>query len=199
MSEVYAYSLFRYTYKGSYTGKLGLIDDPADVGGLESWPSSTKPSWDEDSDDDGIPNWWDGSTGGGLGWDALDGYLSWMAEPHQFIAPGAVVTIALEDLFKGFSGSTYTAVTDKGSISVSGSTATFTGPNTGVISRITLSVTDSEGSEWSRPYGVGVICELGACSGSTTTSTSTSTSTSTTATTATTESTVFGEVGSVAR
>ncbi|KAH7090138.1 pectate lyase [Auriculariales sp. MPI-PUGE-AT-0066] len=158
-----------YTYVGSYTGKKGLIDDPADVGGLESWPDTTKPSWDTDSDGDGVPDWWDSSTGGSIGWTAMDGYLNWLSDPHQFIAPGASATIALGDLFKGFSGSTYTATTDKGFVSVSGSTATFTGPSIAAIACLTLSVTDSEGSKWSRTYGVAIICGLGSCSSTTST------------------------------
>ncbi|KAH7096966.1 pectate lyase [Auriculariales sp. MPI-PUGE-AT-0066] len=154
-----------YTYNGSYTGYAGIIDDPKDVGGLESWPETQKPSWDIDTDGDGVPDWWDASTGGGLGWNALDGYLNWLAEPHQFIAPGAEATIDLVSLFKGFADSlSFTVATDTGSVSVSDSTATFTGPTTAAVARLIVSATDSEGSEWLRPYGIAIICNLGLCS-----------------------------------
>ncbi|KAF2439458.1 polysaccharide lyase family 1 protein, partial [Karstenula rhodostoma CBS 690.94] len=81
------------TYKGSKTGKAGIIDDPADVGGLEAFPTATRvASWD--ADDDGIADWWDGSTGGD-GYTAIEGYVNFMAEPHVFVAPGESVEIDL--------------------------------------------------------------------------------------------------------
>lgn len=61
-----------------------MIDNEADVGGLESYPTTARDSsWDADGD--GIADWWDGSNGGRDGWTALDGYLNFMSEPHVFV------------------------------------------------------------------------------------------------------------------
>ena len=51
-----------YTYSGSKTGYPGLIDNEADVGGLEDYPEETRPeSWD--SDHDGMPDAWETANG----------------------------------------------------------------------------------------------------------------------------------------
>lgn len=45
-------------YKGSKTGKPGLPDNEADVGGLENYPEEVRPAnWD--TDHDGMPNAWE--------------------------------------------------------------------------------------------------------------------------------------------
>ena len=45
-----------YTYSGSVSGKPGLIDNEADVGGLESFPTAVRSaSWDANGD--GIADW----------------------------------------------------------------------------------------------------------------------------------------------
>lgn len=49
-------------YKGSKTGKPGLPDNEADVGGLENYPEETRAAnWD--TDHDGIPNHWETAHG----------------------------------------------------------------------------------------------------------------------------------------
>jgi len=46
------------TYKGSVSGKPGLPDNEADVGGYESYPTTTREAtWD--SDGDGLPDGWE--------------------------------------------------------------------------------------------------------------------------------------------
>jgi hypothetical protein len=47
-----------YTYSGSVTGRFGLIDNQADVGGWENYPQISR-SADFDTDGDGLPNWWE--------------------------------------------------------------------------------------------------------------------------------------------
>ncbi|KAI3611463.1 pectate lyase [Moniliophthora roreri] len=144
------------TYTGSYTGKKGIIDDPADVGGLESWPTTTRPSWDKDSNEDGVPDWWDGSTGG-TDYTPLDGYLNFLAEPHVFVNTGASVSIALADLASGFKNPTFTASVSSGSVSVSGSTATYKAGLSAAIATMTVDIKDSEGSTWTRIFGIAVL------------------------------------------
>ena len=114
-----------YTYKGSKTGKKGLIDREADAGGYEEIGTETREA-DYDSDADGMPNWWEklhgldpqvadnNSDANGDGYTALEEYLNWMAEPHYFIQPGASLSIPLSPLFAGYSqAALYSASADK--------------------------------------------------------------------------------------
>lgn len=143
------------TYTGSVGKKSGIIDNPRDVGGLEDFPTVTRPvTWDADGD--GIADWWDGSTGG-VGYTQLEGYLNFMAEPHAFVAPSGSVIINLGALAAGFKAPTF-QIEDAtiGTITVSGSFATYTAKGAG-IERLTLSLEDSEGSKWSRSVGVAVF------------------------------------------
>ncbi|KAH8886138.1 pectate lyase [Thozetella sp. PMI_491] len=145
-----------YTYVGSVSGELGIIDDPADVGGLEHFPTVTRDSsWDADGD--GIADWWDGSTGG-EGYTSLEGYLNFMADPHSFVEPGAVATIDLASLTTGFVAPIVFSVSgaSKGTATVNGSKATYTAGLAG-IDHLTVDFVDAEGSAWSRAYGVAVF------------------------------------------
>lgn len=143
------------TYTGS-VGKLkGIIDHPNDVGGLESFPTTTRPtSWD--SDGDGIADWWDGSTGG-AGYTPLEGYINFMAEPHVYVSPSKTVSIDLAALASGFSSPTFTASgPTKGSVTVSGTKATYSAGSSAGIDYVTVSIRDSQGSTWSRKVGVAI-------------------------------------------
>ena len=51
-----------YKYKGSKTGLPGHIDNEADAGGLETFPTVERPS-DWDTDDDGMPDDWETAHG----------------------------------------------------------------------------------------------------------------------------------------
>jgi hypothetical protein len=143
------------TYTGSYTGKEGIIDNPDDAGGLEDWPEASRSEWDADSDGDGVADWWDGSTAG-TAYTVLDTYLNWLADPHVFVVPGGSVEIDLTALSAGFVDPSFTAEAASGTVEVSGSTATYTAGEAG-IDTVVVSITDSEGSEWSRDIGVGII------------------------------------------
>src|SRR5699024_11859913 len=47
-----------YSAKGSVSGKPGFPDHEKDVGGYENYPEIHRDqNWD--SDDDGLPNWWE--------------------------------------------------------------------------------------------------------------------------------------------
>ena len=142
-------------YTGSVGGKKGIIDNPKDVGGLEDFPTVKRSaSWDADGD--GIADWWDGSTGG-EGYDVIEGYLNFMADPHAFVAPSSSVKINLAALAAGFVKPTFTIEgAALGSVEVSGSTATYTSKAAG-IERLTVAIEDSEGSKWSRPFGIAVF------------------------------------------
>ncbi|KAI8627175.1 pectate lyase [Xylariaceae sp. FL1651] len=144
-----------YTYVGSVSGKKGLIDDPADAGGLESFPTTTRPSsWD--ADNDGIADWWDGSTSGD-GYTALEGYLNFMAEPHAFVSPSKTVVVDLTPMGTGFVSPTYTVSGSmKGSVTVAFTEATYTAGSSVGIDCFTVAIKDSEGSIWSRKVGVAI-------------------------------------------
>lgn len=143
------------TYTGSKSGKKGLIDSPADAGGLESFPTTTRPaSWDADGD--GIADWWDGSTGG-VGYTPLEGYLNFMADPHSFVSPSKSVTINLGSLASGFNSPTFTVTgAAKGITSVSGTSATYTAGSSAGIDYINVAIRDSQGSTWTRKYGIAI-------------------------------------------
>ncbi|KAF2680830.1 polysaccharide lyase family 1 protein [Lentithecium fluviatile CBS 122367] len=143
------------TYKGSKGGKLGIIDSPSDVGGLEEFTEARRDaSWDADGD--GIADWWDGSTGGD-GYTPIEGYLNFMAEPHAFVAPDSSVEIDLAALAAGFAKPSFAVSgVEIGAVEVSGSKAMYTASKAGV-ERLTVSIQDSEGSTWSRPFGLAVF------------------------------------------
>ncbi|KAK6337616.1 hypothetical protein TWF730_003011 [Orbilia blumenaviensis] len=168
------------TYTGSVGGKKGIIDNEADVGGLESFPTTTRSS-DWDSNGDGIADWWPLSETGGTGYTALDGYLNFMADPHVFVTQGSTTTISLSQFALGFNNPTFTATVSKGTITVSGSNGSYKAPSTQGIDFMTLNIKDADGSTWTRKIGIAIFTQ-----GSITLNPSTSTTTSRTATPATT-------------
>lgn len=103
-----------YTYKGSKTGKKGLIDRESDAGGYEEFPNETRPQ-DYDIDQDGMPDWWEEAIGhdpltadnnavdSPFGYTALEEYLNWIAEPHFCISEATETAVAsVYDIFAGF-------------------------------------------------------------------------------------------------
>lgn len=110
---------------GSKSGKKGLIDRESDAGGYEDFSEEHRAE-DYDSDQDGMPDWWENAVGSdpltadnnddkdGDGYTALEDYLNWMAEPHFFVDDVAGAEIALRQYFAGYS--------DKATYSVSGIT-----------------------------------------------------------------------------
>lgn len=103
-----------YTYKGSKTGKKGLIDREADAGGYEEFPEERRNA-DFDTDLDGMPDWWETATGHDPltadnnsyadinGYTALEEYLNWIAEPHFSIERGTETAVSdVVNLFAGY-------------------------------------------------------------------------------------------------
>lgn len=107
-----------YTYTGSRTGRPGLPDSQEDAGGWEDYGSFVRPA-DWDTDDDGLPDWWERIKGlnpnsppgdfsdsngdpDGDEYTNLEDYLHWMAEPHVDCAAGSYVDIDLATLTRGF-------------------------------------------------------------------------------------------------
>lgn len=189
-----------YTYKGSKSGKPGLPDHQDDVGGYESYPTTYRAN-DWDSDNDGLPNWWEvwnglnpSSSAGDFsdanndndrdGYTQLDKYLQWKSNLHYNIASGKTVSINLRDTFRGYTSTPRYAVTNvvNGSIAISGTTATFT-PGACGIASFNLQVTDADGDTMTRNVGVftesvnpGMCVNNGGASSTSSTSNATSSS-----------------------
>lgn len=138
------------------TGKPGLIDNEADVGGLEDFPTTVREAiWD--ADNDGIADWWDGSTDG-EGYTPLEGYLNFMADPHAFVSPSDSVTIDIARLAAGFNNPTFEVTGEiLGAVSVDGNDINYVAGSETGIERLTLKINDADGSEWSRPFGIAIF------------------------------------------
>jgi hypothetical protein len=169
-----------YTYKGSLTGIPGLPDSEVDVGGYENYPNESRAAtWDSDAD--GLPDWWetafslnptsakgDSSDANidtdGNGYTQLEEYLAWMAKPHYFTSVGKSVSINLGQAFVGYTnGPTYTASNQtNGTVTVSGTTATFQATKCGMASW-TLKVSDKDGGSMSKDMVAFVDNGSGTC------------------------------------
>lgn len=105
-----------YKYVGSKTGKKGLIDDNLDAGN-DAWKEfenlTDRRGTDWDTDQDGMPDWWEKLTGTNPKvadnneltegeYTQLERYLNWLAEPHFMVKPGDKLTIDLKQYFAGY-------------------------------------------------------------------------------------------------
>jgi hypothetical protein len=161
-----------YKYQGSVTGKPGFPDKESDVGGYENYPVVNRASnWD--SDKDGLPDFWEkmlgtnpNSPSGDFsdsnadpdkdGYTNLEDYLNWMAETHYFVAYTGTQNIDLIAMFKGYSKTspnyTVSSVVN-GTVTISGTTATFKPKNCGFAS-FKLTVKDNVGATMTKTIGV---------------------------------------------
>ncbi len=167
------------TYTGSVSGKIGMPDTTADVGGWENYGNETRPAG-FDSDGDGMPDWWETTKGlnpnsaandftecnadpDGDGYTHLEDYLNWMATPHVDVNAGAFVDVDLQVLSVGYSKTT-PAYTFVGS-SLNGTTTLVTGryarftPSTtaNALGAFTYTVTDSAGDSMTRTVNVRIV------------------------------------------
>lgn len=101
------------TTVGSQSGKKGLIDSEEDKGcegfkGLNITEAKREANWD--TDQDGMPDWWeevkgvsDGNTDENAdGYTNLEEYLNWLAEPHFTLKQSESVTIDMKKYFAGY-------------------------------------------------------------------------------------------------
>lgn len=168
-----------YSYTGSKSGIRGEIDDEMDAGGFEDYPETTLPA-DYDFDNDGLPNWWEELRGTnprsrtlnyadtnrdteGDGYTELERYLDFMAQPHLWIAPAAQAVVDVRALFRGYSDGLQITLSESGNDSVTRASErpaiTFSFDNgllcisagqTKGLSEVLLTVTDADGSTFSR-------------------------------------------------
>jgi len=160
-----------YSVTGSVTGKKGFPDNQADAGGYEDYPFITRPvSWD--SDNDGLPNWWETIIGTNLnspigdfsdansdtnsdGYTNLDYYLQWMNYPHFSTATGAKIDINIQQLSRGFTTGVSYQIANvlNGTTNLSGNVVGFTPTATGLGS-FEFTVTDSAGDSMTRKVNI---------------------------------------------
>lgn len=108
-------------FKGCKTGKSGLIDRETDSEGFDYFYAIGETrSADFDSDQDGMPDWWERLKGlnptvadnndysEANGYTALEEYLNWIAEPNFRVVAGMENTVVnLRTLFAGFKDDVY--------------------------------------------------------------------------------------------
>jgi fibronectin type 3 domain-containing protein len=167
-----------YTYSGSVSGLPGLPDTTADVGGWENYGNEVR-AVHFDTDNDGMPNWWEVIKGfntnsavgdfaesnsdlDGDGFTALEDYLNWMAEPHADCDAGGTVDIDLHALSRGFTNAspsyTFSNLVSGTVTLVSNRFARFA-PATGAsaLGQFLYKVTDNKGYNMSRPINIRII------------------------------------------
>ena len=161
-----------YTYTGSRSGIKGQIDNEKDITGTgitDGIEVFEETAWadDYDSDLNGLPQWWEAITGitnpnqyTAAGYTALEDYLNWLAQPHAMLKQGEQTTVDLKTLFQGYTSSPSFTIENNSataiSASLSGSVLTVTGLVDNTLGSVTMKVTDSEGSTYSRTFNVAV-------------------------------------------
>jgi hypothetical protein len=160
-----------YSFVGSLSGIKGEIDDETDCGGIEVYPEGQRDA-NFDTDQDGIPNWFETLKGSDVntdnhlrdidndGYTDLEDYLNWMAEQHVMIAPGGMTNINMKTLFEGYTKSpsyTYSGG-EKLTLSIrSDTTLTINAPsNYQGLQAMTLTVKDADGSMLTKQLNVAV-------------------------------------------
>jgi hypothetical protein len=160
-----------YTYRGSLTNKPGFPDNESDVGGFENYPSVTRDTnWD--TDQDGLPNWWETIIGTNTnsatgdfsdanadvdldGYTNLDNYLQWMSLPHYDSPTGNKVSINIQKLSRGFTSGVNYAVSNvvNGTTSLVSDVVEFTPTANGLCS-FDFIVNDNTGGTMTRKVNI---------------------------------------------
>ena len=100
---------------GSVSGNKGLVDRETDSEGFGYFPvEGQKRAADYDTDQDGMPDWWEEVKGTNpdvadnnewqdpFGYTNLEQYLNWIAEPNYIVKPGETLSVDLTKLFAGY-------------------------------------------------------------------------------------------------
>ncbi|MFC5978747.1 T9SS type A sorting domain-containing protein [Flavobacterium salmonis] len=160
-----------YTYRGSVTNKPGFPDNESDVGGYETYAEIVRDAnWD--TDQDGLPNWWETiigtNTNSGTGdfsdsnadtdldgYTNLDKYLQWMSLPHYDSPTGNKVDVHLQKISRGFTNGVNYSLSNpvNGNVTLNGNIAGFTPNATGLCS-FDFTVTDNEGAIMTRTVNI---------------------------------------------
>ena len=173
-----------WNYKGSKSGIRGEIDteeditEHADGKGWEAYPEEQRAA-DWDTDQDGMPNWWEKTIGSDPntannnddpdhdGWTLLEDYLDFMAHPYIMLQPDASGTLDVKPYFAGFYGQngkvvtpTYT-VAPQGTLltaSVNGSVVTVNAAQQSGVGTILVTVNDGE-TTFTQRFGVAITTD----------------------------------------
>ena len=160
-----------YSAVGSVTGKKGFPDNESDVGGYENYPVINRAAnWD--TDNDGLPNWWETikgtnvNSGSGVfsdsnadanldGYTNLDEYLQWMSLPHYESPTGNKVSVNIQKLSRGFTSGVSYAVSNivNGTAVLASNIVDFTPTANGLCS-FNFTVTDNTGGTMTRKVNV---------------------------------------------
>lgn len=160
-----------YSAIGSVTGKPGFPDNEADVGGFEVYPIINRDaSWD--TDQDGLPNWWETIIGTNInsaigdfsdtnadpdldGYTNLDNYLQWMSLPHYESPEGTKIDINIQKLSRGFTSGVSYVISNavNGNTVLNTDTVAFSPTADGLCS-FEFTVTDSEGGSMKRKVNI---------------------------------------------
>lgn len=164
-----------WTYKGSRSGIKGEIDHEDDAGGWETYPEEQRAA-DWDTDQDGMPDWWEEMTGSNAseanqnddpnkdGWTLLEDYLEFMAHPYLIINNGTAASMELKPHFMGFYGQNGNSVTPTYSVStestnftpaVADGKLTVTAGHTQGYGYADVTVNDGA-TTWTQRFGVAV-------------------------------------------
>lgn len=150
-----------YTYKGSKTGKKGLIDRETDSEGFTYfYETGETRDANFDTDQDGMPDWWEELKGlnptvadnntytEAFGYTALEQYLNWIAEPNYTVKAGVENTVvSLQTLFAGFNNNaSYSVSAPEGySVQVDGGNLMVTPPSdANALATITVTAEDND-------------------------------------------------------
>ncbi len=151
-----------YTYTGSVSGKPGLPDTTDDVGGWEDYGNEVRPAgWD--TDNDGMPNWWEQIKGlnpnvadhngdpDGDEYVNLEDYLNWLALPHFDCTNGTPIDIDLTQFTSGFTNNSpvyFVNLPTNGTVALVGNnrTARFTSTvSSNALGSFRFAVVDAQG------------------------------------------------------
>lgn len=160
-----------YSITGSVTNKPGFPDNESDVGGFETYPVINRDAnWD--TDQDGLPNWWEAIIGTNVnsgtgdfsdanadvnqdGYTNLDHYLQWMSQPHYESPTGNKININIQKLSRGFTSGVSYSLSNvvNGSTVLSSNTVEFT-PTAAGLGSFNFTVTDAEGGTMTRKVNI---------------------------------------------
>ncbi|MCI9844984.1 T9SS type A sorting domain-containing protein [Flavobacterium pectinovorum] len=160
-----------YSVTGNRSGKKGFPDHESDAGGYETYPEITRDAnWD--TDQDGLPNWWETIHGTNVnsgtgdfsdsnsdtdldGYTNLDLYLQWMSLPHYDSPDGNKININIQNLSKGFTTGVNYSLSNvvNGNASLNSDIVEFTPTATGLCS-FDFTVTDNEGASMTRKVNI---------------------------------------------
>lgn len=158
-----------YTYTGSKTGLKGQIDTEADCGGYEVYPEEKRDA-DFDSDQDGIPNWYEALIGSDVnvannnadpdkdGYTQLEDYLEFISHPYLIVEPSSSEDIDLAQYFRGYTSSpSFSANSSSANVKVevNGDKLHVDASSAG-LATISVKVTDAAGASYERLFNIAV-------------------------------------------